>query len=70
MRVNFGPVAADALFVLAGFGVLNAIGILRNSLWDFFAAVGLAFGDALGGAGSEGSAPFGASARIALSRAG
>jgi hypothetical protein len=43
MRVNFGPVAADALFVLAGFGVLNAIGILRSSLWDFFAAVGLAF---------------------------
>ena len=43
MRVNFGPVAADALFVLAGFGVLNAIGILRSSLWDFLAAVGLAF---------------------------
>jgi hypothetical protein len=43
MRVNFGPVAADALFVLAGFGVLNAIGILRSSLWDLFAAVGLAF---------------------------
>ncbi len=43
MRVNFGPVAADALFVLAGFGVLNAIGILRSSLWDFFAAIGLAF---------------------------
>jgi hypothetical protein len=43
MRVNFGPVVADALFVLAGFGVLNAIGILRSSLWDFCAAVGLAF---------------------------
>jgi len=43
MRVNFGPVAADALFVLAGFGVLNAIGILRSSLWEAFAAIGLAF---------------------------
>jgi hypothetical protein len=43
MRVNFGPVAADVLFVLAGFGVLNAIGILRSSLWDAFAAIGLAF---------------------------
>ena len=43
MRVNFGPVAADALFVLAGFGVLNAIGILRSSLWDALGAIGLAF---------------------------
>jgi hypothetical protein len=43
MRANFGPVAADALFVLAGFGVLNAVGFLRNSLWDALAAIGLAF---------------------------
>jgi hypothetical protein len=43
VRVNFGPVAVDAFFVLAGFGVLNAIGILRASLWEAFAAVGLAF---------------------------
>jgi hypothetical protein len=43
VRANFGPVAADALFVLAGFGVLNAIGFLRNSLLDVLAAVGLAF---------------------------
>jgi hypothetical protein len=43
MRINFGPVAVDALFLLAGFGVLNAIGILRSSLWDAFAAIGLAF---------------------------
>jgi hypothetical protein len=43
MRVNFGPVAADALFVLAGFGVLNAVGFLRSSLWDAVAAIGLAF---------------------------
>ena len=43
MRVNLGPIAADVLFVLAGFGVLNAAGLLRNSLYDAFAAVGLAF---------------------------
>jgi hypothetical protein len=43
MRVEFGPAAADLLFVLAGFGVLNAIGLLRSSLWDVVAAVGLAF---------------------------
>lgn len=34
---------ADALFALAGYGVLNAIGILRGALWEFVAAVGLAF---------------------------
>ena len=43
MRVDLGPVAADLLFVLAGFGVLNAFGFLRSSLWDAVAAVGLAF---------------------------
>ena len=43
MRINAGPVAADLLFVLAGFGVLNAVGLLRNSLYDAFAAIGLAF---------------------------
>ena len=43
MRVNAGPIAADALFTLAGYGVLNAIGFLRATLWDFLAAVGLAF---------------------------
>lgn len=43
MRVNTGPIAADALFTLAGYGVLNAIGFLRATLWDFVAAVGLAF---------------------------
>jgi hypothetical protein len=43
MRINAGPIAADALFLLAGYGVLNAIGFLRNSLWDLVAAVGLAF---------------------------
>ena len=35
--------AADVLFALAGYGVLNAIGILRGALWEFAAAVGLAF---------------------------
>ncbi len=43
MRVNAGPMAADALFALAGYGVLNAIGFLRATLWDLVAAVGLAF---------------------------
>jgi len=43
VRVNAGPIAADALFTLAGYGVLNAIGFLRASIWDFLAAVGLAF---------------------------
>jgi hypothetical protein len=43
MRVNLGPVAADVLFVLAGFGVLNTAGLLRNSLCDAFAVIGLAF---------------------------
>jgi hypothetical protein len=35
--------AADVLFALAGYGVLNAIGFMRATLWDFAAAVGLAF---------------------------
>jgi hypothetical protein len=43
MRVDFGPAAADILFVLAGFGILNAVGFLRSSFSDAFAAVGLAF---------------------------
>jgi hypothetical protein len=43
VRVSAGPIAADALFVLAGYGVLNAIGILRGALWEFVAAAGLAF---------------------------
>jgi hypothetical protein len=43
MRVDFGPAAADVLFVLAGFGVLNAAGFLQSSLWDALAAIGLAF---------------------------
>jgi hypothetical protein len=43
MRVDVGPAVADVLFVLAGFGVLNAAGFLRSSLWDVFAAIGLAF---------------------------
>jgi hypothetical protein len=43
MRVNAGPMAADALFALAGYGVLNAIGFLRATLWELLVAVGLAF---------------------------
>ena len=43
MRVDLGPAAADVLFVLAGLGVVNAIGFLRSSLLDVFAAIGLAF---------------------------
>jgi hypothetical protein len=38
-----GPIAADALFLLAGYGVLNAIGFLRLTAADWFAAVGLSF---------------------------
>src|SRR5207245_2333028 len=43
MRVDLGPAAADLLFVLAGLGVVNAVGFLRSSLLDVFAAIGLAF---------------------------
>jgi hypothetical protein len=43
VRVNAGPIAADALFTLAGYGVLNAIGLLRATFVDFLTAVGLAF---------------------------
>jgi hypothetical protein len=43
MRVDFGPAAADVLFLLAGFGVLNAVGFLRGTLLDVFAGIGLAF---------------------------
>ena len=43
MRVDLGPAAADVLFVLAGLGVVNAVGFLRSSLLDVFAAIGLAF---------------------------
>jgi hypothetical protein len=43
MRVDLGPAAVDVLLVLAGFGVLNAVGFLRSSLVDVFAAIGLAF---------------------------
>src|SRR4051812_26782738 len=43
MRASVGPLAADALFVLAGYGGLNAIGFLRTSWWDWIAAVGLSF---------------------------
>jgi hypothetical protein len=43
MRVELGPAAADILFLLAGFGVLNGVGFLRGSLSDSFAAIGLAF---------------------------
>jgi len=43
MRVDLGPAAADMLFVLAGLGVLNAVGFLRSSLTDLAAAIGLAF---------------------------
>ena len=43
MRVDLGPVAADALFLLAGYGVLNAIGFLRKTAADWLAAVGLSF---------------------------
>jgi hypothetical protein len=43
MRVDLGPAAADLLFVLAGLGVINAVGFLRSSLSDVFAAIGLAF---------------------------
>ena len=43
MRVDVGPAAADILFVLAGFGILNGVGFLRSSLTDVVAAIGLAF---------------------------
>src|SRR5690349_493914 len=43
MRADIGPVAADALFLLAGYGVLNAIGFLRRTGTDWLAAVGLSF---------------------------
>jgi hypothetical protein len=43
MRADLGPAAVDILFVLAGLGVLNAVGVLRGSLSDTAAAVGLAF---------------------------
>jgi hypothetical protein len=43
MRVNGGPMAVDVLFALAGYGVLNAFGVLRGALWELVAAVGLAF---------------------------
>lgn len=43
MRVDLGPAGVDLLFVLAGLGVLNAIGFLRSSVTDVFAAIGLAF---------------------------
>ena len=43
MRLELGPAAADVLFVLAGLGILNAVGLLRGTLGDALAAVGLAF---------------------------
>jgi hypothetical protein len=43
MRVDLGPAAVDASLVLAGFGVLNAAGLLRGTLADSLAAIGLAF---------------------------
>jgi hypothetical protein len=43
MRAELGPAAADVLFLLAGFGVLNAVGLLRPKAVDLFAAAGLAF---------------------------
>jgi hypothetical protein len=43
LRVDLGPAAADVLFLLAGFGLLNAIGLLRASFADSLAAIGLAF---------------------------
>src|SRR5437764_14305612 len=43
MRADIGPIGADALFLLAGYGVLNAIGFLRMTAVDWLAAVGLSF---------------------------
>jgi hypothetical protein len=43
MRADLGPVGADVLFLLAGYGVLNAIGFLRASAADWLVAVGLSF---------------------------
>jgi hypothetical protein len=43
MRADLGPVGADVLFLLAGYGVLNAIGFLRTTAADWLAAVGLSF---------------------------
>src|SRR5947199_88441 len=42
MRADIGPLGADALFLLAGYGVLNAIGFLRTAV-DWLAAVGVSF---------------------------
>jgi hypothetical protein len=43
MRAEIGPAAADVLFLLAGFGVLNAVGLIRPTLRELIAATGLAF---------------------------
>jgi hypothetical protein len=43
VRAELGPAAADVLLLLAGFGILNAIGFLRGSPGDLFGAIGLAF---------------------------
>jgi hypothetical protein len=43
MRTELGPAAADILLLLAGFGVLNATGLIRPTLREFVAATGLAF---------------------------
>jgi len=43
VRANAGPIGADILFTLAGYGVLNAIGFIRASVSDWVAAVGLSF---------------------------
>jgi len=43
MRADLGAVGADALFLLAGYGVLNAIGFLRTTGADWLAAVGISF---------------------------
>ena len=43
MRADLGPVVADVLFLLAGYGVLNAIGFLRTTAADWLGAVGLSF---------------------------
>jgi hypothetical protein len=43
MRADVGPVAADLLFLLTGYGVLNAMGFLRTTAVDWLGALGLSF---------------------------
>jgi hypothetical protein len=48
LRAELGPAFVNCLFVLAGFGVLNAIGFVRPSIGDVLAATGLAYLAGLG----------------------